>query len=59
MPFSFQVEVPQVFIRDIGSANGTFVNGKRLGRPATASEPHPVQSGDIVVGYLFVAETLA
>jgi pSer/pThr/pTyr-binding forkhead associated (FHA) protein len=30
------------FIEDVGSANGTFLNGKRL----TPYLPHPLQEGD-------------
>lgn len=42
----------------MGSANGTFVNGKRLSRPAVESEPQAVRSGDIIVGISPIADAL-
>jgi pSer/pThr/pTyr-binding forkhead associated (FHA) protein len=35
---------PRFFIEDVGSANGTFLNGQRL----TPYLPHPLQKGDKV-----------
>ncbi len=40
----FEIGNGQVFISDLGSANGTFVNGQRL----TANQPRSVSSGDLV-----------
>ncbi|TFY52402.1 hypothetical protein EVG20_g10566 [Dentipellis fragilis] len=37
-----------IFIKDIGSSNGTFVNGERLSPEGEASEPLQLQTDDIV-----------
>lgn len=36
----------KVFIRDVKSSNGTFVNGTRLSQENRESEPHELQTGD-------------
>lgn len=38
----------KVWIRDVKSSNGTFVNGKRLSQENRDSEPHPLTQGDIL-----------
>ncbi|KAJ3239370.1 hypothetical protein HDU81_006048 [Chytriomyces hyalinus] len=38
----------QVFIRDVKSSNGTFINGFRLSEEGQASDPHPIHSGDFL-----------
>ena len=40
---------PQVFIKDVKSSNGTFVNGERLSPEATESEPYELKSEDHLV----------
>lgn len=39
-------EIKQVYVQDLGAANGTYVNGARLGSDEHASVPMPVQIGD-------------
>ncbi len=36
----------KVYIRDVKSSNGTFVNGSRLSQENRESEPHELQTGD-------------
>ncbi|ROT40982.1 hypothetical protein SODALDRAFT_291442 [Sodiomyces alkalinus F11] len=36
----------KIYIRDVKSSNGTFVNGSRLSQENRESEPHELQSGD-------------
>ncbi|KAI9172514.1 VPS64 Vacuolar sorting [Paramyrothecium foliicola] len=36
----------KVYIRDVKSSNGTFVNGTRLSQENRESEPHELQTGD-------------
>lgn len=38
----------RVFIRDVKSSNGTFVNGQRLSPENKESEPHPLQEQDVL-----------
>lgn len=38
-----------VFIRDIQSSNGTFLNGRRLSAEGQVSEPVVLQTGDVLV----------
>ncbi|KAJ3407757.1 hypothetical protein HDU80_007976 [Chytriomyces hyalinus] len=38
----------EVFIRDVKSSNGTFINGFRLSEEGQASDPHPIHSGDFL-----------
>lgn len=38
----------RVFIRDVKSSNGTFVNGKRLSPENQESEPHPLNEQDVL-----------
>lgn len=38
--------VGKIFIRDVKSSNGTFVNGTRLSQENRESEPHELQTGD-------------
>ncbi|KAL0937287.1 FHA domain-containing protein [Colletotrichum truncatum] len=36
----------KIYIRDVKSSNGTFVNGSRLSQENRESEPHELQTGD-------------
>ncbi|CCF34162.1 FHA domain-containing protein [Colletotrichum higginsianum] len=38
----------KIYIRDVKSSNGTFVNGTRLSQENRESEPHELQTGDHV-----------
>jgi pSer/pThr/pTyr-binding forkhead associated (FHA) protein len=38
----------QVYLKDIGSRNGTFINSLRLSKPFQESEDTPVYSQDII-----------
>lgn len=38
----------RIWIRDVRSSNGTFVNGKRLSMENRDSEPHPLKEQDIL-----------
>ncbi|KNE59842.1 hypothetical protein AMAG_05295 [Allomyces macrogynus ATCC 38327] len=37
-----------VYLRDLGSSNGTFVNGKRLSEENQASPPTLIRTGDVI-----------
>ena len=39
----------QIFIKDVKSSNGTFINGERLSSEGHESEPFELKSDDIVV----------
>lgn len=39
----------QIYIRDVKSSNGTFVNAERLSGEGLESEPYELKSEDIVV----------
>ena len=39
----------RVFIRDLGSSNGTYINGVRLSADAVASDPFPLIAGQELV----------
>lgn len=39
----------QIYIKDVKSSNGTFINGERLSGEAVESEPWEMKSDDIVV----------
>lgn len=39
----------QIFVRDVGSINGTYLNGERLSLEAVQSVPFELTSGDIMV----------
>jgi pSer/pThr/pTyr-binding forkhead associated (FHA) protein len=41
-------ETNKVWIRDIKSSNGTFVNGQRLSQENQASEPHELRTDDVL-----------
>lgn len=41
-------ETGKVFIRDIGSSSGTFLNRIRLSPPSHISQPHEVRDGDAI-----------
>jgi pSer/pThr/pTyr-binding forkhead associated (FHA) protein len=43
------IHLAQIFIKDVKSSNGTFVNGKRLSAEGLESEPHELKSDDVVV----------
>jgi hypothetical protein len=36
-------------VKDLGSANGTFLNGKRLSPPYQKSKSYPLQNGDVII----------
>ncbi|KAL4253671.1 Centrosomal and Immune Signaling Modulator [Abortiporus biennis] len=38
----------KIFIKDVKSSNGTFINGERLSAEAVESDPYPLKSGDAV-----------
>lgn len=42
----------RVFIRDIRSSNGTFLNGQRLSQENQTSEPFELHVGDVLVWFL-------
>jgi pSer/pThr/pTyr-binding forkhead associated (FHA) protein len=42
----------QIYIKDLKSSNGTFINNERLSPEGVESEPVEVKSEDIVVGSL-------
>ena len=48
-PFSTHPTAPQIFIKDVKSSNGTFVNGERLSPEGVESEPFELENDDIVV----------
>lgn len=39
----------QVFIKDVKSSNGTFINGERLSAESTESDVYELHTDDIVV----------
>jgi pSer/pThr/pTyr-binding forkhead associated (FHA) protein len=39
----------QIYIKDVKSSNGTFINGERLSPESVESEPFELKSDDIVV----------
>ncbi|KAJ3138220.1 hypothetical protein HK100_012764 [Physocladia obscura] len=41
------VDQDKVWIQDVKSSNGTFINGRRLSEEGVASAPHQLVSGDI------------
>jgi pSer/pThr/pTyr-binding forkhead associated (FHA) protein len=41
-----------MYIRDVKSSNGTFVNGERLSQEGVESEPYELKSEDTVVSRL-------
>ncbi|KAL1924928.1 uncharacterized protein VTP21DRAFT_4582 [Calcarisporiella thermophila] len=42
------LEQGNLFIRDVGSSSGTFLNHVRLSPPKTESKPLPIRDGDII-----------
>jgi pSer/pThr/pTyr-binding forkhead associated (FHA) protein len=42
----------QIFIKDVKSSNGTFINGDRLSAEGVESEPFELKSEDLVVRLL-------
>jgi pSer/pThr/pTyr-binding forkhead associated (FHA) protein len=44
-----------MYIRDVKSSNGTFVNGERLSNEGMESEPYELKSEDIVVCLISLA----
>ena len=40
---------PQIYIKDVKSSNGTFINGERLSGEGLESEPFELKSEDVVV----------
>ena len=45
----------QIFIKDVKSSNGTFINGERLSAEGLESEPFELKSDDIVVRFLSIS----
>lgn len=46
---SWILDGTQIFIKDVKSSNGTFVNGERLSAEGHESEPYELKSEDHVV----------
>jgi len=38
----------KIFLRDLGSNGGTFLNGVRICQYGTVCEPHEIKSGDFI-----------
>lgn len=38
----------QVYLRDVGSSSGTFLNNMRLSPPNKTSRPYPIREGDSI-----------
>jgi pSer/pThr/pTyr-binding forkhead associated (FHA) protein len=47
----------QIYIKDVKSSNGTFINGERLSPEGLESDPFELKSDDIVVRLSFKAIT--
>lgn len=43
------LSIKQIFIKDVPSSNGTFINGERLSIEGQESEPFELKSDDTVV----------
>jgi len=43
------LRIPKIYIKDVRSSNGTFINGERLSSEGQESEPFELKSDDIVV----------
>jgi hypothetical protein len=41
----------QIYIKDVKSSNGTFINGERLSPEGHESEPFELKTEDIVVSF--------
>ncbi len=50
MKFVFRISHTEnrYYITDLGSSNGTFVNGSRLSKPKTESEPREIGHGSVL-----------
>lgn len=46
---TFFSSLSQIFIKDVKSSNGTFINGERLSQEGVESEPFELKTGDTVV----------
>ena len=48
---SFQLSFPsvQIYIKDVKSSNGTFINSERLSAEGAESDPFELKTDDIVV----------
>ena len=44
----------QIFIKDVKSSNGTFVNGERLSVEGMESDPWELKTDDRVVRLIFI-----
>lgn len=44
-------EAGKIYIKDVKSSNGTFINGERLSAEGVESEPYELKTDDIVVRY--------
>ena len=58
-PSLTKFEFPQIFIKDVKSSNGTFINSERLSPEGVESEPYELKSDDIVVCWLFLCSIAA
>jgi hypothetical protein len=47
--FFFADGDPQIFIKDVKSSNGTFINSERLSPEGLESDPYELKTDDIVV----------
>jgi len=48
----------QVFIKDVKSSNGTFINGERLSPESAESDIFELHTDDVVVSPLFLSSLL-
>jgi len=47
--FALFSQLFKIFIKDVKSSNGTFINGDRLSPEGLESDPYELKSDDIVV----------
>ena len=48
---------PQIYIKDVKSSNGMFINGERLSGEGLESEPFELKSDNIIVSRLHLLPT--
>lgn len=46
---TLNILAPQIFIRDVRSSNGTFINGERLSPEGVESDPVEIKNEDQIV----------
>jgi pSer/pThr/pTyr-binding forkhead associated (FHA) protein len=49
LAFALFSQLFKIFIKDVKSSNGTFINGDRLSPEGLESDPYELKSDDIVV----------